>query len=380
MKILVVHNTYIHRGGEEACIDREVAVLRSANVQIEEYRAGGTGGLKTITSAALAPFGLGQEGKLEALIQKESFDVLHAHNLYPLFSPRVFRAAKRKGIKTVLTLHNYRPLCLNGLFLTPKIEVCQRCKGGAFWHGVVRGCYRKSPLQSLALGTHLNMAKAFQWYWDADRFIAPSRFIRDQFVQAGWPAEKITIQGHFLPDISPDFQPNPKPYILYLGRLSEEKGLLWLLNAFSKTQSGLTLKVAGEGPLQRDLEKYLSPTIQYEGFVTGGKRDQLLKEASALVLPSRCYENFPLAIIEANQWGTPVIASALGGMTELLSSGKNGWVFPADDLTAFENLLKTLVQKSSPDYRAQCHYFAKSAFSKERFLKDRLSLYRELAH
>jgi len=377
-RLLIVHNEYIHRGGEEVCVERETHALRNAGLDVEQYIVRTQAGSNTMKNASAAIWG---DGLLAGLRDKLSVwkpQILHAHNLFPLLSPRLFSDARRLGIHTVLTLHNFRPLCLNGLFLTPQNENCMRCAGGNFMHGIVRGCYRKNRTQSLGMAVHLSMARLRGWYRAVDAFIAPSKFLRDQFIAHGFPSKRFHIQGHFLPDTIASEPVRPQPYVLYLGRLSEEKGVRWLVNQFKNPKLPFQLHIAGDGPLRDWVQASVGSTISYLGRLTGIEKERELKHATALAVTSECYENFPLAVIEANAWGTPALVNGQGGMSEIVASGINGRAFQTHDADSF---WKELALFASPDplkARRFCQDFSRHHFSQEVFLKTRLSLYEDL--
>jgi glycosyltransferase involved in cell wall biosynthesis len=377
MKILIVHNAYIHAGGEDACVANEISALREAGMQVLPWIVPSDSGFSAKTAAALAPFGQSSVGELESLIQKEKPDIVHAHNLFPLLSPRIFRVARRSGARTVLSLHNYRPLCLNGLFLTPTGEICERCSAGNYLHGITRGCYRGSRVQSAGLSAHLWASRTGGWYAEVDRFIAPAKFLRDRFTAAGWEASRFVVQGHFLPEMPPDPPLEASDYVLYLGRLSEEKGIRWLLDLFENPAAPYRLHIAGEGPLRQEVESRRSPHIRYLGRIQGGEKHRQLSQAAALVVPSECYENFPIAIMEANACGAPALVSDLGGLAEMVATGRNGAVFKRRDPDSFWSALRTLCA-SDMRKRRETQEHARAAFGATSFMAQRLRLYQDL--
>ncbi len=376
-KVLVLHNRYIHRGGEDVCVDNELDALREAGLDVRAHLVQNKSGLRGMTQAISTLWAGGHVATVEKTLRAEKPDLLHIHNLFPLLSPRIALTARQLGIPTVLTLHNYRPLCLNGLFLTPAHEVCERCPGeNSYSPGIVRGCYRESRPQSLFMAGHLKQAERQGWYDAVQQFIAPSSFLRNKFVEHGFSPERITVQGHFLPAMCEEAPAAPAPYVLYLGRLSEEKGIRWLLRFFKENSVPCSLQIAGDGPLKNEVLSAQSDRVRYLGYLEGGKKEQALSQASALILPSECYENFPLAIMEANQWGVPVLAPALGGFTELVTHGVNGCTYSAqNDQSALSALSQILKNEA---LRTSSQEFARDRFSKQRFLNARLTLYESI--
>lgn len=377
--IAIVHNAYRHKGGEDSVVENEVQALQRAGCRVDTFRPETPRGPKALLSSVAAPFGKGVQGDLERWLANSGAQILHVHNLYPLLSAKVFAVAQRLQMKTVQTFHNFRPLCLNGLFLTPQGEICERCPTQSSYHpGIVRGCYRESRLQSAALAGVLVGAKRNRWYDAVDRFIAPSQFLRDRYVHYGWSESKIEVQPHFLPEFSSAPQDTPENYVVYLGRLSEEKGVRWLVETFMKAQPEIPLCLAGDGPLRAWVERRTSERIRYLGRVVGQTKQDLLRRAAALVLPSECYENFPMAVIEANAEGTPALVASLGGMKELAHKGSNMSYLPRS-MDSFVSSLRALhPRQQSLASRQNRASVTRAQFSRDQFLTHRLKLYRDL--
>jgi len=373
IKIAVVHNAYRHRGGEDVVVDNEIRGLRNAGYAVYDARTEAAGQWASVWKAAQSPF----ETRFEELLRRERPDVLHVHNLFPTFSPRLFRTAHRIGIRTVLTLHNYRPLCLNGLFRIPSGEICERCAGGQFWHGIVRGCYGGSKILSMGMASHLKIALERDWYGAVDAFIAPSAFLRDKFASYGFSPDRFEVQGHFLPDWPEDSATAAEPYVLFLGRLSEEKGISWLLEEFKHPRLPIQLRIAGDGPLRTIVETASGNDIKYLGPLSGAEKQSALRHATALVMSSECYENFPLAVMEANAAGTPALVSRLGGLTMMVASGLNGESFGLKNENEFWDSLSKLASWGL-NQRQRCQEYAREEFSSDRFIKRRSSIYNRI--
>jgi len=378
LNLFIVHNAYIHPGGEDVCVKREIDALSEAGCAVRSFIPRNVSGIQTALDAGGAPWGLAQEARIESILKSDPPDILHVHNLFPALSPRLFLEAKRKGIKTVLTLHNFRPLCLNGLFLTPAGEVCRRCAGGNFMPGVLRGCYRGSRIQSSGLATHLLISRAQDWYDAVDQYIAPSRFLKDQFVQNGFPENRIQVQGHFDPGSFPSQPAAAEPYALYLGRLSPEKGILWLMDAFDRPGiPNVKLVIAGSGPLEDKIRSRASKAVAFKGFTGGADKDSLLRRASVLVMASECFENFPLVVMEANRFGVPVLVPGEGGMAELIRPGVNGELYTRHDFDSFNSGLGR-IRAGAMGQREQTLRYAEERFSKPGWVKQRLHQYESL--
>ena len=256
-------------------------------------------------------------------------------------------------------------------------EICERCSGGNYTHGIVRGCYRDSRIQSAGFSAHLWASRANGWYDNVDRFIAPARFLMDKFTSNGWDAARFVVQGHFLPEIPLEPPTTPLEYVLYLGRLSAEKGIPWLLDLFEKPAASFRLHIAGDGPLRSQVESRQSTHIRYLGRIEGEEKRRELQQASLLVMPSECYENFPIAIMEANAYGTPALVSDLGGLSEIVASGRNGAVFKHRDSASFWAALQTLIHQGA-NKRIAAQEHARQMYSIASFLSRRKELYENL--
>ncbi len=375
-RLLIVHNRYIHPGGEDACISNEMEALRDSGYHVQSFIVNNDSSFSTKRDALLSPWGRGPQAELEKLIQHDKPDLVHAHNLFPLLSPRVFKFAHDHGSKTIQTLHNFRPICLNGLFMTPSRELCERCRPGHYGPGILRGCYRGSRAQSIGMAAHLWAAHQREWYGEVDLFIAPSQFLKSKYEQFLPFKDRLVVQGHFSPIDHHPLPCPPSPYALYLGRLSEEKGILWLMECFKTSAGPLKLIVAGDGPLKHKLTNQSHAAIEYRGFVKGDEKQELLRHAMLLVLPSECYENFPLALMEANLLGVPVVAPSHGAFPELIQAGTNGETFPPHDADRFLSAIQSVsAQAQQLAYRTRCQDHASQRFSKGRAIANRLALY-----
>jgi glycosyltransferase involved in cell wall biosynthesis len=342
MKVLLVHNTYQQPGGEDGVFVAERNLLRSGGHQViehvrdnQEIRDYGVWNKATLSFRTI--WNLDSAKQLRDLLEREKPEVTHFHNTFPLISPAAYRECHAAGVPVVQTLHNYRLLCPAATFFRNG-RVCEDCLGRfVAWPGLAHACYRNSYGATAAILGMLTVHRAIQtWNKQVDVYIALSDFARRKFVEGGLPPERVFVKPNFVhPD--PGAKSVEGKYALYVGRLSEEKGIRVLLSAWSKFVPTVPLKIVGDGPL---LEETLS-------LVTGGKLNQvdvvgrlapeniirLMRGALFLICPSVCFENFPLVIAEAFACGLPVIASRLGSMAEIVADGKTGLYFEAGDAT-----------------------------------------------
>ncbi|MBV9612250.1 MAG: glycosyltransferase [Acidobacteriaceae bacterium] len=335
MTILQVHNFYQQPGGEDEIFRAEHALLTGRGHTVFEYVVHNdaindmsplSAGLKTIWNADTSR-------GIREMIQRQRPDIVHAHNTFPLISPALYYAASAERVPVVQTLHNYRLLCAGGNFFRDG-EVCERCLGAAVpaaavWHR----CYRKSGFATGAVGAMLVTHRlAGTWRNRVQTYIALTEFAKRKFIEGGLPGNRIAVKPNFLLN-DPGFEAQTGDYALFAGRLSEEKGIRTLLEAWERLGATVPLKIAGAGPLSGCVEERIASLagVQYLGFCPREQLKSLIRQARVLIFPSVCYEGLPVTIIEALASGTPVIASALGSMNELIEDGVNGFHFRAGD-------------------------------------------------
>jgi glycosyltransferase involved in cell wall biosynthesis len=277
--------------------------------------------------------------EIRELIRRHRPAIAHFHNTFPLISPAAYYAAQAEKVRVVQTLHNFRLLCPNALFFRQG-RVCEDCLGKSIpWPGVVHQCYRGSRAASAGVAALLSMHRALgTWHQVVDKYIALTQFSRHKFIEGGLPADKIAVKSNFVyPD--PGLGAGMGKYAVFVGRLSAEKGVGTLLEAWKNVGGQLPLKIVGDGPLAALVQEAAAKDAGMEWL--GSKAPEavyaLVGEASFLVLPSQCYENFPRVVIEAFAKGTPVLASRLGAMAEVVDHGRTGLHFEpgqAQDLAA----------------------------------------------
>lgn len=379
MKVLVCHNFYQRPGGEDRVFADETALLRERGHHVISYERTNAD-LEHLSSIAALRDTLWSprtSSEIEAIVQSERPDVVHCHNTFPLISPSVYYAARREGAAVVQTLHNYRLLCANAQLLRGE-TICEKCVGKPVgWPGVVHRCYRESALASAAVVASQTFHRAIgTWNSRVDRFIALTEFSKEKFVAGGLPSERIVVKPNFV-NKDPGIGSGEGGYAVFVGRLSPEKGIDVLLDAWSKLSLECELRILGDGPLVDRVREAAATDkrITYLGQQSTEEVNAQVGEAAFLVVPSIWYEPFGLSIVEAFARGTPVIASRLGAPAELVRDGANGFLcLPgrANDLAA--TIIKALQQpgrlkdmrKAARDeyeerYNAQANYEQLSA-------------------
>ena len=352
MRVLLAHNRYAQRGGEDAVFDQESALLRAHGHEVLEYVRDNRD-IPGANGAGLALDSLwSRRTRAEASRLMKHFrpDVMHVHNTMPLISPSIYYAAADCKIPVIQTLHNYRLLCANAMLLRDG-RVCEDCVGKRFGlPGVVNRCYRGSRLASLAIVSTVALHGAIgTWRHKVARYIALCEFARGKIVEAGLPPERVVVKSNFTRDRHDGVRLNgPRDGALYLGRLSPEKGVAVLMDAWRGLDVPLT--VIGTGPLQAPLREAATERVRLLGFVSDEEVTAALRSAAVVVMPSIVYEGFPMVVAEAFSAGTPIIASRLGAMAELVEDGVTGLHFNAGD--AADLAVKVCWARDHPDEMA----------------------------
>jgi glycosyltransferase involved in cell wall biosynthesis len=332
MRILLVHNRYLQSGGEDAVYAAECELLRRMGHEVIEYNDDNRR-IEQMSKSRLALDTLWSRTtteRLQKLIGETRPEVAHFHNIFPLISPAAYSICRRNGVAVVQTLHNYRLLCPSALLYRDG-HLCESCIGKTPpWPAVQYACYHDSRTQSAVIAAMLTFHRGLAtWHRQVDVYIALTEFCREKFIQGGLPAEKIRVKPNFLAN-DPGVRREPGHYALFAGRLTEEKGLRTLMNAWASLE-GLPLKIAGAGPLAPQVSAQIGSqqqgSIEWLGHRSHDEIVQLLKGAQFLVFPSEWYETFGLVAIEAFACGVPVLASRLGALAEIIEEGRSGLFF-----------------------------------------------------
>jgi glycosyltransferase involved in cell wall biosynthesis len=331
MKILIAHNFYQQPGGEDQCVAAESALLEARGHEVIPYSVhnDSIAGMGRLDVATRTVWSRPAYRELRQVMRKHRPHVAHFHNTFPLISPAGYYAARAEKVPVVQTLHNFRLLCPNALFFREG-RICEDCLGKSIpWPGVVHKCYRGSRAASAAVAAMVATHRALgTWRNVVDRYIALTEFGRQKFIEGGLPADKIAVKPNFVyPDPGPGSGAGGDA--VFVGRLSAEKGLETLLDAWKDLGSRVPLKIVGDGPLAAIVQSAAAANFGLEWL---GKQSldavyELIGAAAFLVLPSKCYENFPRVICEAFAKGTPVVASNVGPMTRLVEHGRTGLLF-----------------------------------------------------
>jgi glycosyltransferase involved in cell wall biosynthesis len=310
VRVLILHSRYAtgSSSGENRVVQDEVDLLRSVGHDVVDWSPMPPTG--RVGQALLGPRAIwSSEARrvVGRLVRAYQPDVIHVHNLFPLLSPAVLRSA---AAPVVVTLHNYRLLCLPATFLRDGVT-CEDCLGRVPWRGVVHRCYRGSAAGSASLATSIALHRGIRSFDRVDRFLAVSEFVREKYLAAGFDPARIDVKPNFVP--ATEQRDGPGGDFLYLGRLSVEKGLARLMPIWADVPARLV--IVGDGPERAALEAVAPRNVEFVGEIPEQDVPDRLREARALVLPSICYEGAPRTVVEAFAAGVPVIGSRLGART-----------------------------------------------------------------
>lgn len=380
MKVLVIHTSYQYKGGEDTVVAEEIKLLQSAGVTVQllEFNNHQNALWKLLT----LPFNIQSYLKTKKTIAAFQPDIVHIHNLHFGGSPAVIYAIKRSKIPFVITLHNYRLLCPSGILFHNGKLFLDSLHQNFPWKAVQLGVYKNSKLITFWLGLSMYLHQKLGTWKNCNRFILLSEHARKLFLNS-----KLELTSNQLV-VKPNFCSIPilqerkaGDYFLYVGRLSEEKGIMLLLSVFSSC--GYQIKIAGDGPLKEEVINYSSmyPNIEFLGSLNKAEVFDLMQNCTALIFPSIWYEGMPLTIIEAFACGTPVISSKLGAMEAMIIVGYNGLHFESQNKNDFIKVLYTWYQLNEEQkqvYRINARKTYNANYTPELNLNQLLSIYNQI--
>lgn len=405
MKILEINVFYYPRGGSETVFFNTSELLRRHGHQVipfalkwDENLPGPynryfpeskdtRSGLMRVPGNIVSYFYHSEAAeKLQQLIDDEHPDLAQIHLIWGQLSPSILKVLRRNGIPAVLTAHDYRLVCPDFLFRDGSGKVCEECRGHKFWKCVVNRCCRGSRGLSLMMASE-------QYF--RNFFFHPARMLSGLIYVSDFSRD---IHHRYMPRLSevPDirlyntasaiaFEPMaPGDYYLYFGRLSAEKGVSTLLRA-AEALPAVRFKIAGSGPLEQELKDTCArlglSNVEFMGFKQGEELHRLVAEARMVIVPSECYDNNPMAIVEAYSAGVPVIGAAIGGIPEIVPEGQTGFTFVSGDsgsLVEAVDKAEALSPEALMAMRSEALDFARRNFDSERYYDSLISFFTTL--
>lgn len=380
MKILFIHTYYKNRGGEDVVVENEMTLLKDAGCSI--YFLSFSNSRFTLLKFLLAPFNIFSFVRTWLCIQKFKPDVIHLHNWSFAASPSVIWAASYCKVPVVHTLHNFRIVCPSATLSFNGVPYFDSIKRKFPWQSIFRKVYKKSLLSTFwqtiisrfnfLIGTWNRVALYIVLTNEQKKIIAESYLNLDP--------HKIGIKPNFC-EVTIKRDTCRDDHFLFVGRLSEEKGVRGLLKCFE--QNSFHLKIIGDGPLRMKVQEASDrcANISYLGFKTRDEVVSQMRNCTALIFPSVCMETFGMSIIEAFSVSTPVIASAIGSPIDLIDNNKNGLLFIAGDVNDLNNKVKlwsSLSKESKEQFFIKAKESYLNTYTPEKNLQQVLSIYQSI--
>lgn len=401
--LLAINNYFYRRGGAETVFFEHMQLFNNANWRAVPFAMQHSENLAShyasyfvreieygrrialtdkLSQAVKIIYSKEAQRNMARLIEDVRPDIAHAHNVYHHISPSIFPVLKKAGIPTVMTAHDLKLVCPAYKMLSHD-EICERCKGGRIYNVVRQRCIKNSLALSGLVFAETLVHRGLGLYRDnLDRIVVPSRFYREKLIEWGWPEDKLIYIPNFV-DVrlaqSPSYGCD---YFLYAGRLSEEKGLVTLIEAIQ--QANQRLLIAGSGSLEQNLKQLvvkLGADVEFLGHLQPDHLHRIINGAKALVLPSQWYENAPMSILEAYILGVPVIGSRIGGIPELIREGITGLLAEAGNVQDLAEKIAQMADMTAQKRGAMAiegAQWVREAFSSVQYKQSMLELYASL--
>lgn len=350
-KVLIVHNYYQIPGGEDTVVENEKNLLLDNGHEVVMYtRHNDEIKRKGLINKLILPlesiFSLKTYNDIKKIIKSENIDIIHVHNTLPLISTSVYYVAKRYNIPIVQTVHNFRFLCPGATF-TRDGHICEECLIKGLKCSIKNKCYRNSRIQTGVLAFNLWINRKIGTYKKVNAYIALTEFNKKKLSKL-INFNKIYVKPNFMKSISYENDSIDKKYFMYLGRIDELKGIKLLLDSWEEIDDKLI--IVGKGPEENYLKEYIKnkkiTNIEYLGFKNRKDVLNLLKESKALIVPSQCYEGFPMTIVESFSMGVPVIAGDIGNLGVIIKNNVNGCLFKYDDFSDLRKVINKVKDNS----------------------------------
>ena len=404
MKILLINNFHYRKGGSEAVYFNMARMLMqrghevvffSCTSPLNEQDGSNRHFVTPNNSLPLAQgamryiYNREAQRSLEQLIKEEQPDIAHIHLFWGGLSTSILDTLRKYHIPVVHTAHDYRMVCPAYSFRRADGTICEECKGGKYYRCLKHRCSRNSLVHSLLMSVEMYLRN----YWHKalkkiDGIVFVSNFSRNKHFELmpQLAQSKSIVSYNTIPPIEEHFISRGRgEYYLFLGRLSYEKGVKTLIKAFTEL-NGPKLKIVGTGPEEEMLKAYVAEhhsedKIEFVGYRSGDELKELIRDASFVIVPSECYENNPMTIIEAYSAGVPVIGAHIGGIPEIIDENHTGLLFPSGDAHGLKETIRKAESLSEEEYikmSGAARKFAAENFTEEQSYKRIMTLYQEI--
>ena len=337
MKVLLGHCYYRSSApsGEDSVVRNEKALLQANNIEVVPYEKhnddiAGLGLSGNLRLAKNTIWSKTAYSEVLELIRKEKPDLAHFHNTFPQMSQSVYQACRDANVPVVQTLHNFRYICASAL-LQRDGAPCEDCIGTNLLPALKNKCYRNSLIATTPLVANIWLNRMSGNFDNVSKYITMTEFTRGRLISGGLPESKFAIKPNFVEDPGePKYELGD--YAIYVGRLKDEKGVRTLVNAWRHLPNNIPLRIVGDGELMPQLKAQVETqqlNVEFLGFKPKKEVYQLIENSRFIVVPSECYEGFPVAVVEAFAKGKLVVASAIGSLNEIVENDKTGAKFIA---------------------------------------------------
>ncbi|MCB0455249.1 MAG: glycosyltransferase family 4 protein [Aequorivita sp.] len=349
MKVLLCHNFYKESGGEDLVFYNEKKLLErngnAVSIYIEKNNTINNL-INKINTFINSAYSRKTKLKFERFINLENPDIVHVHNFFPLITPSIYDVCRKHNIPVIQTLHNYRIIC-SAATLLKNGKTCEICIKNSPYQSVRYKCYQQSYIGSFALARMINThKKSGTWNKKLNSIITLTDFGRNKFIESGINPSKLIVKPNFIEDPKIEKKPTGAHTVLFVGRISDEKGIDFLISTWRSNESLPELRIIGDGPLYKKHSEEVSHNITFLGKKEKNVIYKEMSDASCLVFPSIWYEGFPMVILEAFAIGLPVIASNFGSMSSIIKNGYNGLHFEPSNRADLINKVFSIINNS----------------------------------
>lgn len=401
MKILMVNKFHYLKGGSEKYYFELAELLREHGHEVAFFSMKDEKNIKTdCKEYFVEPIDLNTGSKLKALdviYSKENKkkmeealdefkpDIVHLNNFQRQLSASIIDPIKSRNIPIVFTAHDVQAICPAITMMDNDKNICEECMKGKYLNCIKKKCNKGSTLKSIvgALEGYYYRTKNI-YTKKIDFIITPSEFYREKMIEDGIPENKIKALHNFVELKDYDLEVSDEEYALYFGRLSKEKGILNLINAFTKLKEG-KLYIAGEGPEKETIEKIikennLEDRIKLLGFLNADQMKDTIRKCKFVIVPSIWYENCPYSVMETLAIGKPVIGANIGGIPELVKNEQSGLTYKYDDIDELANKMETLFNNEDlvSKYGVNAKKQANELYGKDIYYKNIMNIYEKL--
>ncbi len=401
MKILMVNKFHYLKGGSEKYYFELAKILREKGHEIAFFSMQNEKNIKTDckeyfvdsidlnsnnkTKALEVIYSKQNKKKMQEALDEFKPDIVHINNFQRQLSSSIIEAIKEKNIPIVFTAHDVQAICPAITMLDSDKNICEKCKKGKYINCIKKKCIKDSTLKSV-LGAIEGYYYRYKKIYTKkiDYIITPSEFYKQKLVEDGIPKEKIEAIHNFVELEEYDIETQDEGYALYFGRLSKEKGILNLIEAFSKTKMGI-LYIAGEGPEKENIEKFikekdLSERIKLLGFLKSNEMKKCISKSKFVVVPSIWYENCPYSVMETLAIGKPVLGADIGGIPELVKNNENGLIYKYDNIDELSEKMQQFFENTDLTNKMgqNAKENAKKLYSKEIYYDKIIKIYQKL--